>query len=76
MFAKRQTNKSNTELKCILIIENKIKKVKEYKILKCINFKQIKMLIKLKYAAKWIDKRLHRNKCFIKEKKLFHLEGG
>lgn len=64
MFAKRQTNKSNTELKCILIIENKIKKVKEYKILKCINFKQIKMLIKLKYAAKRIDKRLHRNKCF------------
>lgn len=34
------------------------------------------MLNKLKYAAKWIDKRLHRNKCFIKEKKLFHLEGG
>lgn len=28
MFAKRQTNKSNTELKCILIIENKIKKVR------------------------------------------------
>lgn len=28
MFAKRQTNKSNTELKCILIKENKIKKSK------------------------------------------------